>query len=127
MSHIGDAIVQFPISGSYDPTVYLRMVSQTHSATLTVLTASTTSQLGARANPNRLGFVIVNDSPSPCFVRYGAPADSYLYSAVLPPIDKSTPSSTDWGHEHGGPGVYTGAFHVIWSVATGSLKFTELT
>lgn len=64
MANFGDAVVSFPISASYNPTVYMRVTAQFQSATLYHLKASVGSQLALPANNNRLGWIITNDSPA---------------------------------------------------------------
>jgi len=131
MPAIGDAMVALPLSSSFnDPWVHQRTVMHTRTATVTVITGSTSSQLALPANASRLGYILVNDSPSLVYMKYGSgPANSNAFSVILPPIDLA---ATAWKsaieHENVGVGVFTGQIHVVWSSgSTGSLRITEFT
>jgi len=132
MAALGDTNVSFPVSSSFaatDPYTHQRVIGQCISASLTVLTGSATSQLVLPANRNRLGLFVVNDSPSICYLRLGqGPANSNLYSAILPILDiTATNKFVQINNGHAGSVVFTGEIHCQWLTATGSLKITELT
>jgi len=130
MAALGDTNISFPVSSSFsDPYVHQRVISQAASASLYVLTGSASSQLMLRSNPNRLAYIVVNDSPSICYVRYGVgPANSSNFTSIYPAIDLTAGTkSPSIQHEHHGIPVYTGDIHVAWASATGSMKITELT
>lgn len=121
MAHLGDAAVSYPISGSA-PTVFFRIAAQWSSASFTNVTASAGGRMIADTNVNRVGMVVVNDSPVPVYIRFGAPANSLNYSQVLPPINKSNNQ-----HIHEDFPKYTGQIHAFWDAAgtSGSIKVTE--
>jgi len=129
MSNAAAAAIQFPVSSSFDdPYVHQRVIQQFQSASLTSLTGSNSSQQAIAANRNRLGLILVNDSPSVCYVRLGAgAASSSVYSFILPPIDLTAAKAPAVTHEILGHGTFIGTINVIWASATGSLKITELT
>lgn len=127
MAHLGDAAIQFPVSGSYNPRVYMRTVCQATSGTLFIVSSTLSGTLAVPANPNRIGMVWVNDSPEHVYVGYGFMPDSWSYTAWLHPLDKGSPSVDVHVHEHTGPVVYTGPIYVRWITDSGSLKITELT
>lgn len=131
MASLGDAIVQFPIlTGSYvPPNVHLRTIQQATSASLSILTASAGSQMALPENPNRIGAIFCNDSPSVMYVRFGTgPASSANFTAIYPALDLTAATrNSEIQHERLGGPVYTGQIHVAWASATGSLKVTELT
>ena len=124
MASLGDAVVQFPISGSYSPPdAVMRVTNQVMSATLTVLTASQTSQLLLPANSNRRALMFRNASPVLCYVRFGGPtADSYNHSVAIGDDDVIYPYQF--------APAPTSEIHVVWdtsAAASGSLKITEFT
>ena len=124
MPSLADAAFDFNVSGSARVAgVHVRSTSQAHSASITVVTASTTSVQVLGANPNRVELILTNDSPSTCYVASGRAADSYNFTTFLPAIDRTLPHSRDYLR----PPVYTGAIYAMWNSASGSLKITELT
>ena len=127
MAALGDAVVSFPISGSYNPNVHFRVVQQIMSATYIQTAASTSGALVLPANPNRLGFIVINDSPSIAYFGYGFIPTSQMFSGIYPSLDKTNPNATVYAHEHHGNDCYTGNLYFTHVTATGSIKVTEFT
>jgi hypothetical protein len=87
-------------------------------ATLTNVAASASSTTLLASNANRLGAVIVNDSTSVLYVKYGATASSTSYTYRL---GINATLTLD------GALLYTGLISGIWVSATGAARITELT
>lgn len=76
-----------------------------------------TNQTLLASNPNRLGFVIFNDSLADLFLKYGATASATSFTHKLGPgeVIERMP-------------CYTGQIDGIWSAdSTGAARITELT
>lgn len=84
-------------------------------ATLTNVSASASSVTLKAANTSRGKLVIVNDSPSDLYVKYGATASATSYTYKLGPGDTLTELH------------YTGIVDGIWVTATGNARVTEIT
>lgn len=125
MASLGDAVVQFPISGSYSPpNTHMRVINQAASSSISVLTASLTSQMLLPSNPNRMGLILRNQSPANAYLKYGGgPADSWTFSVLMA-------ANGNLGAANSPAQLYTGEIHVMWdnvSAASGSMKITEFT
>lgn len=107
-----DSSSVLPVSGS------LSVAAQKSStAGVTSVPAITTSQAVLGVNTNRLGAIIVNDSPANAYLLFGSGSQFNSWTYRLYPqatIELNTP-------------VYTGVISAIWTVATGSMRVTELT
>lgn len=128
MPYIADTIIQFPVSGSGAgiPSVHMRVIKQRVSASLEVVLASTSPVMLVPANPNRVNLLIVNDSPSFCYIRYGSGSiNSYTYSDALHPIDRgSAVRVPDVGFADL-EGAFVGPIYAVWETASGSAKITQ--
>ncbi len=87
------------------------------SAAITSVALTASSQSALASNPNRKGFVLVNDSNKIAYVAFGATATTAAYTYKLQP--NTVVESQSW--------VYTGAISVISiSGVSGNLVITEL-
>ena len=86
--------------------------------TLSNVAASVTSVTVLAANTARLGAVIVNDSASIGYLKFGSAASSTSFTYLL------DPNST---LELPGNVIYTGIITGIWVTAVGTARVTELT
>jgi len=90
-------------------------------ATTSNLNAALASQTAAVANPNRKGFVLVNDvagtAGATAYVFYGSGASSTSYTY---PVSPGTTFEMPEAHP------YTGIITVAWSAALGVARITEL-
>lgn len=129
MSHIGETAIRFPVSGSGAgiESVHLRFVRQRNSASLSVIAGNANPVLAVPSNLNRVNLLLLNDSPSICYIRYGSGSlDSNNYSLFISPVDR-----TGTGAKNASAGVvdlegaFTGPIYARWESATGSLKVTE--
>lgn len=128
MAHIGDTAVRFPISGSGDGVqpVHMRVIRQRNSASLSVVAATSNPRLAVSQNMNRVNMMMVNDSPSFCYIRFGSGSlDSTNYSAILAPIDRGATVRNTSVSVVDLEGVFTGEVYARWETASGSLKITE--
>lgn len=101
--------------GSINVANVTSVVSST--ATLSNLTASTSSQMVLAANPLRKGFILFNDSTSNCFIAFAATTTTSAFSIFLN-------SNMTYQNE---AIIYTGNISALWTTATGFLRITELT
>jgi hypothetical protein len=88
-------------------------------ATLANVSGATSSTTLLALNANRLAFVIVNDSTSVLYVKFGSTASATSFTYLLQPgqtVDSS-----------GFPLIYTGIITGIWVSATGAARTTEIT
>lgn len=89
----------------------------TVTATLTSVSASTSSVSLLGSNSARKGVLFFNDSNATCFIAFSATATTSAFTRKLPAgdfWDRALPS-------------YSGAISGIWTVANGSMRITELT
>lgn len=86
--------------------------------TLTNVTSSVTNVTLAASNSSRKRIVIVNDSTSILYMKFGATASSTSYTFKLNPGD--TYDSPDFRE-------YTGQIDGIWVSANGAARITEIT
>lgn len=89
--------------------------STSTTATSTVISGSTTSQVLVNANTSRMGLTIVNDSNSVLSIEFGKAATATDYAVRITP-----------NGYYELPFNYTGAIHGIWSTAGGSARIREL-
>lgn len=93
-------------------------VPQSNIATLTSVTGNASSVLFDATRAGRLGMIVVNDSTSTLFVKYGLTATTTGYSVIMPPVaywEMPTP-------------IYTGEIDGIWQAANaGAARVTILT
>lgn len=91
--------------------------------TLTNVAGSGSSVTLLALNTNRLGGVIVNDSTSILYVKYGSTASTTSYTYFLSGSVSGVPSTLEL------PAFprYTGIITGIWASATGNARCTELT
>ncbi|SMF94606.1 hypothetical protein SAMN02949497_1927 [Methylomagnum ishizawai] len=87
------------------------------SATLANVASSATSVVLVVANARRNRLIVVNDSASILYLKFGVGASSTSFSIRLYPNEtyESPPS-----------GVYTGRVDAIWSAVNGAARVTEL-
>lgn len=83
--------------------------------TLTNVAASVTSVTVLASNAARLGAVILNDSTSQVFLKYGTTASATSFAVRLGAGETLEIDQ------------YTGRIDGIWTVANGSARVTELT
>jgi len=86
-------------------------------ATLTNVTAATSSTTILAANVNRRSCVIYNDSSSDAYVKYGTAASATSFTFLLPSLGLVTIQGEEYA------GIITG----IWNTATGTARVTENT
>jgi hypothetical protein len=79
--------------------------------------SSTTSVTLFASNGSRLGAILVNDSTSMLYLKYGATASATSYTYAIE-------AGGTW--EMPGP-IYTGVIDGIWTSANGNARTTELT
>lgn len=84
--------------------------------TLSNVAGSATSVTVLAANVLRKGAIVVNDSASICYLKFGSTASATSFTAKLQP---------DAYYEV--PYGYTGILTGIWDIATGSARVTEVT
>lgn len=84
---------------------------------LTPVTVNTTSAVIAPANPNRVGFVIYNNSSNSRYVCLGATATGTLCHKIIATF-------ATW--ECYGPVCYTGILSAIGNAGTGTMNVVEL-
>lgn len=85
-------------------------------AKLSVVPASIASVQVLPANPNRKGFLCVNNSSSVSYLSYAAASSNILYTEILEPGSSFSMDAP----------IYTGAISVIWESVNGQLQVTEL-
>lgn len=95
---------------------------QSATATLTNVASSATNVTLKASNAARKGLVIVNDSTSILYVKFGATASTTSYSYFLAGSVNGVPSTLELPLV-----VYTGIVDGIWSSAVGNARVTELT
>lgn len=90
--------------------------ARSSTATLSNVAADTSSQTLLAANANRLGAIIVNDSPAKLYVKFGTTASDTSFTAKM-----------FSGDTYEIPFGYTGRIDGVWSVVVGNARITELT
>ncbi|MBL0320678.1 MAG: hypothetical protein IPP74_15495 [Alphaproteobacteria bacterium] len=90
--------------------------SKTDTATITQQAASISSVTLLLSNPDRLGFVVYNESSSVAYLAFGPVASPTLHTYAMAPSSVLREM----------PSLYTGEVTCIWITATGSMKVTEL-
>ena len=83
--------------------------------TLTNVSASATSVTLAAANTSRTGLIIVNDSTSDMYLKFGSTASTTSYTFLVP-------AGATYLWEENYNGIVTG----IWNSATGTARVTEV-
>lgn len=83
--------------------------------TLSNVAASASSVTILAANTDRLQAIVVNDSTSLCYLKFGSTASATSYTYLVQPYDTIEVSVT-----------YTGIITGIWATATGSARVTEV-
>lgn len=86
-------------------------------ATLTAVSASTSSVQLLASNTNRRGAIFYNNSSSACWVAFASSASNSIFTEYL---ESGSTYSMD-------SPVYLGVISAIWQSATGSMQITELT
>ncbi len=86
--------------------------------TLSSVASSATNVAILAANANRRGAIIVNDSTSILYLKFGATASTTSYSVKL---------NAGETYKIDAQLLYTGLIHGIWSSANGNAYVTELT
>jgi hypothetical protein len=93
-------------------------VSGAATATLTNVNDTATSTTLLASNASRTGFMLMNDSTSILYVKFGTTASATSFTVKL--------AAGDY-YELVGAGCYTGRIDGIWSVdSTGAARLTEL-
>lgn len=101
-----------------DATTGLRASRGTASASLSNVNDSAASASLLASNSSRRGAIVVNDSPSILYLKYGATASLTSFTYRIEP----------YGTWEMPEPVYTGAIDGIWSAdASGAARITELT
>ena len=91
-------------------------ISKSGTSTVASVAASLTNVTLLAANVDRTGAILVNDSPNPCYAKFGATATTSDYTVKIPAR----------GY-YEVPFAYTGIIDGIWTgAATGAMKVTEL-
>lgn len=102
------------VDGSLNVTNVANVISTT--ANLTNITSTISSQLILNSNPNRKGFIMFNDSNETCFISFASSSSTTLFTIFL---------STKMTYQNEAI-IYTGPISVIWTIADGTLRVTEL-
>lgn len=100
--------------GSFNVKNVANVVSTT--ANLSNVTSSTSTQLILSSNPNRKGFIMFNDSNETCFISFASTSSTSLFTIFL---------STKMTYQNEAI-IYSGPISVIWQIADGTLRVTEL-
>jgi len=87
-------------------------------ATLSNVSGSAVSVTLLALNTNRESAILVNDSTSACYVKFGSTASTTSFTYKLRSGDTLIIDGTP---------VYTGIITAIWDTATGTMRVTELT
>jgi hypothetical protein len=90
-------------------------------ATLSNVAASTSSVTILASNASRNGGILVNDSTSICYVKFGSTASSTSFSVEMP---GRTAAQSSILFLENAPN-YIGIITAIWVTATGSMRVTE--
>lgn len=85
-------------------------------ASLSSITASTSSQLIFASSITRKGFILFNDSTANCYIAFAATSSNSAFTILLN-------SGMTYQNESI---IYTGIMSVVWASATGFLRVTEL-
>lgn len=93
-----------------------------NTSVVTSVASTMTSTTLLSANPDRKGFVLVNDSEQDCFVKFGTTASTASYTIKMAGFTTGTPAT----YENLSP-TYRGRIDAIWSSINGSMKITEHT
>ena len=84
-------------------------------ATLSRVTAATSSKQVLAANPDRHGFICYNNSTAVCYLAFADTATNTLFTEQLEP---GSTYSMDLP-------VYTGVISAVWESSNGALQVTE--
>lgn len=90
--------------------------------TLSNVAASATSVTLLSANSARRQVVLVNDSASICYVKFGTTASTASYTVQMPAIASGIASHLFIDETP----IYTGRIDAIWASATGNMRITEI-
>lgn len=109
-----------------DSTLQAILAAQTPSiatqSALSNVPGSSSSVTLQPANPLRKGLVIVNDSTSILYVKFGTAATPTSWTYLLSGSQAAIPATYEMSTE-----IYTGLVTGIWASATGFARVTELT
>lgn len=91
--------------------------------TLSNVAASATSVTLLSANTSRKQLILVNDSSSICYVKFGTTASTTSYTVQMPAIANNQAAHLILNEDP----IYTGRIDAIWASATGNMRITEIT
>ena len=104
------------VDALYDLKGRLVTAHKAGTATLSNVSASTSSVTLLAANIARLGASLFNDSSAVCYVKFGATASSTSHTVQIQQYDY-----------YEVPTGYTGVIDGVWANATGAMRVTEIT